>query len=161
MSDNVRVMFKIPQNHPKWSKVANPVEIPLEKYVEFRLNEREGDKDYMVSYVSKNFLGGKDVSPDELEMVTAAGNDMIIYEIDSQIEQGINPLENQEDDYADVSYGSDHGDAREERYGMHRQHRRIHSNENDGAQKWYESETVKYIILLVFGILLMSLGSLL
>ena len=70
MSDKVRVLFKIPQSHPKWSKLARPVEIPLEEYVQIRMDEQAGSKDYMASYVTQKYLKGDDVSADEIEMVT-------------------------------------------------------------------------------------------
>lgn len=110
MVEKVRVLFNIPQVHPKWSKVAHPVEIPLVKYMEFRLKEREGDRYDMTEYVTKNFLGGFSVSSEQIEMVTAVGNSMIILDIDSQIEQGINPLQRtQEEEEEDEDEENEEG----------------------------------------------------
>lgn len=151
MSEKVRVLFKIPQSHPKWSKLARPVEIPFEEYVEFRMKERNGDKDYMAAYVTKHFLSGKSVSPDEIEMVTAVGNDMAIMHIDSMIDQGINPLEGNEnhassihEDYEedddDNIYGGRYGQPQKQRSGQ----------EKEESQKWDKNATIAVWVLVAF-----------
>lgn len=117
MSDKVRVLFKIPQSHPKWSKLARPVEIPLEEYIQIRMDEQAGSKDYMASYVTQKYLKGDDVSADEIEMVTAPGNYIHTFELDRLIEQGINPLDrmnqpdnDDDDDYFSIPKGYDDDD---------------------------------------------------
>ena len=94
MSEKVRVMFRVPPECKHSNRLVKPVDIPLEKYVEFRMDEQRGYKNEMAVFVAQKFLKGELVEPDSIEMITAVGNPTYLLDIDQQIENGINPLEN-------------------------------------------------------------------
>ena len=108
MSDKVRVLFKVPESTKNAHRLYKPVEIPIEEYIQFRVDERNGSKDYMASYVSTKFLKGADVNSASVEMITAVGNPFYILEIDQQIENGINPLDHMSDDDDDDDDDNDY-----------------------------------------------------
>lgn len=167
MADKIRVIFNIPQSHPKWSKLARPVEIPLEEYVQFRMDEQAGSKDYMASYVTRRYLKGDDVSADEIEMVTAPGNYIHTFELDRLIEQGINPLErmnqdNEEDeDYFTITkgYGDDDDDDDDPDNLIHGNHYPAKNKKQnvEENQKWNKNATIAVLILITFIALLVIL----
>lgn len=170
MADKVRVMFNIPRSHPKWSKLARPVEIPLEEYIQFRIDEQTGSKDYMASYVTRKYLKGDGVSADEIKMVTAPGNYIHTFELDRLIEQGINPLErmnqddeeDEDDDYFTIpkGYGDDDDDDDDNPDNLihgnhyHAKNKKQNVEEN---QKWNKNATIAVLILIAFLALLVIL----
>lgn len=141
MSDKIRVLFKVPNSHPGWSKLANPVEIPIEKYIEFKVQERDGSKEDMAEYVSAKFMKKQSVSSDEIEMLFLPDNPAYVIEINRQIEQGLNPLnycmesnnDEDDDDYNDNDYVTSHKD----------------NGQSEDGGKWDNKATTAVITLVV------------
>ncbi len=94
MSDKVRVMFEVPPGTKHRDRLSKPVEIPIEKYIEFKMGMRDGYNGEMAAYVGETFLKGTVVSSDEIKMITAVGNSQALLDIDAQIARGENPLAN-------------------------------------------------------------------
>ncbi len=94
MSEKVRVMFEVPPGTKHRDRLSKPVEIPIERYIEFKMGMRDGYNGEMAVYVGEKFLKGTVVPQDEIKMITAVGNSMAILDIDAQIARGENPLAN-------------------------------------------------------------------
>ncbi|WP_301385024.1 hypothetical protein, partial [uncultured Duncaniella sp.] len=84
MSDKVRVMFEVPPGTKHRDRLSKPVEIPIEKYIEFKMGMRDGYNGEMAAYVGETFLKGTVVSSDEIKMITAVGNSQALLDIDAQ-----------------------------------------------------------------------------
>lgn len=87
-SGYARVYFYVPRNLKKANKLIEPVEIPIEDYIDIRYEEHHGNKSAMAYYILKHYLGNQEISHDDISMKIAAGCPMYVYEIDEIIENG-------------------------------------------------------------------------
>lgn len=87
-SEYARVYFYVPRNLKKADRLIEPVEIPIDDYIDIRYQEFHGNKATMAYYLMKHYLGNQEFSYDDVSMKIAAGCPMYVYDIDEIIESG-------------------------------------------------------------------------